>query len=272
MSRALVFTPAEEVPAPSPLTVFAALLRRDATVAARNLVGMLISIALQPLMLTLVFGFLLPRMGFVSDSYKIAFLPGMIAVTLMLSSLQAVALPLVIDFGSNKQIEARLLAPVGTRTLVAEKIMAGIAQGTMAAAFVLPIVRLVMGPVPGLTLGNVALILPAVVLGAAVFSALGMVLGTAIPPQRVSLLFSALITPLVTLGCAYYPWAGLKAIPALQVAVLVNPLVYVAESLRGALTPAAPHMPIGITIAALILLTALLWAIGQRTFDRRAIG
>jgi len=271
MTTALPYVPAAHMKAPTSWTVFAALLHRDALVGARNLAGVVVGTTLQPLMLTVMFGYLLPHMGFVSEAYKTALLPGVIAVTLMLSSLQAVALPLIIDFGLSNQIEDRLLAPTGTRTLVAEKIVAGVAQGTFASLLVLPLARLIMGPIPGLALSNLVAIVPVVLLGAAVFATLGLVLGTAIPAQRVNLLFSALLTPLITFGCAYYPWAGLARVPAMQIAVLVNPLVYVAEGLRGALTPTAPHMPIGVTVSALFVLTAGLWSIGQWTFDRRAI-
>lgn len=258
-------------PTPSPLVVFGALLRRDLRVARRNIASVLISTALQPLMLTIVFGVLLPSMGFVGDAYKAALLPGVIAVTLMLSSIQAVALPMVIEFGHTNQMEDRLLAPVGMATLVAEKILAGIVQGTFAALLVLPIARLTMGPVPGLALGNLGPIVLFTVMGAAVFSTMGMVLGTAIPPQQVNLLFSALLTPMISFGCTYYPWAGLAHIPVLQVAVLVNPLVYVAEGLRGALTPQFPHMPVAISLTVLVVISAALWRIGQRTFERRAL-
>lgn len=271
-SSAWIAAPAEQPGAPNAFTVFAAMLRRDVMVARRNWIGILVSTALQPLMLTLVFGYLLPHMGFVSDAYKAALLPGVIAITLMLSSLQAVALPLVIDFGYSNQIEDRLLAPAGARTLVAEKIGFGILQGTIAALLVLPVARLVMGPVPGMALANLPVVVPITLLGAAVFSALGMVLGTAIPPQRVNLLFSALLTPLITFGCIYYPWTGLAKTPVIQFAVLLNPLVYLAEGLRGALTPASSHMPITVTVAAMALLTAGFWRLGQTTFERRAIG
>jgi len=258
-------------PTPPALAVFGAMLRRDFTVARRNIVSVLISTALQPLMLTIVFGVLLPSMGFVGDAYKAALLPGVVAVTLMLSSIQAVALPMVMEFGFTNQIEDRLLAPVGMSILVSEKILYGVLQGTFSALLVLPIARLTMGPIPGLALGNLGPIILFTVLGATVFSTMGMVLGTAIPPQQVNLLFSALLTPLISFGCTYYPWAGLARIPALQIAVLVNPLVYVAEGLRGALTPQFPHMPVVYSLAALIVISVVQWWVGQRTFERRAI-
>ena len=52
--------------------------------------------------------------------------------------------------------------------------------------------------------------------------------------------------------------------------MLVNPLVYVSEGLRAALTPRLPHMPVAAVLAALVLLTGLFWVLGLRTFRRRA--
>jgi ABC-2 type transport system permease protein len=54
--------------------------------------------------------------------------------------------------------------------------------------------------------------------------------------------------------------------------VLVNPLVYVAEGLRGALTPEVPHMPVPVSMAALLVITTLFWLMGLRSFRKRAIG
>jgi hypothetical protein len=48
--------------------------------------------------------------------------------------------------------------------------------------------------------------------------------------------------------------------------------VYVAEGMRGALTPASPHMPLPAVIGALVLIAAFFWTIGIRSFMKRAIG
>jgi ABC-2 type transport system permease protein len=61
-------------------------------------------------------------------------------------------------------------------------------------------------------------------------------------------------------------------VPVMKYAVLINPLVYVAEGMRAALTPTSPHMPLGIVILALILVTGLFWTLGMRSFMKRAVG
>ena len=252
--------------------VFLALLQRDLRVARKELPFFLIRTSLQPLLFIIVFGYLLPKMGFMAGSYTSALLPGILAVSLTFSSVQSVALPLVQDFGWTKEIEDRLLAPVPTRLIAAEKIVAGVIQGFIAAAFVMPIARLIMGPIAGLSLSNVPLVLLVVLLGATAFSSLGLLLGTAIEPQQIGLMFSVIIAPMIFFGCAYYPWAGLSTVPVMKYAVLVNPLVYVAEGLRAALTPSIEHMPLIASTAALVILSVLFWTLGIRAFEKRAIG
>lgn len=256
----------------SPTSVFWALLRRDVRVARRELPFFLIRTTLQPLMFVIVFGYLLPKMGFMGRGYSTALLPGVLAISLTFSSIQSVALPMVQDFGFTREIEDRLLAPVSTSLVAAEKIVAAVLQGFVAALFVLPIARLIMGPIPNLSFAHLGTVLLITLLGGTAFSALGMWLGTAIQPQQIGLMFSVILAPMIFFGCAYYPWQGLSAVPIMKYAVLINPLVYVAEGMRGALTPASPHMPLPAVIGALVLIAAFFWTIGIRSFMKRAIG
>jgi ABC-2 type transport system permease protein len=252
--------------------VFAALLRRDMRVARKELPFFLLRTTMQPLLFIIVFGYLLPKMRFVVAGYSSTLLPGILAVSLTLSAIQSVALPMVQDFGWTKEIEDRLLAPVPTWVVAAEKIVAGVIQGIIAALFVLPLARIIMGPIPGLSFGHAGDVLLVMLLGATAFSALGMWLGTAIAPQQIGLMFSLIIAPMLFFGCAYYPWSGLAAVPVMQYLVLLNPLVYVAEGMRGALTPEVPHMPLALSILALLATTVLFWTMGLRSFRKRAIG
>jgi ABC-2 type transport system permease protein len=265
-------TAAVELPHVPVSSVFLALLRRDIRVARKELVFFLVRTTMQPLLFLVVFGYLLPKMNFVGRGYQTALLPGILAVSLSLSAIQSVALPMVQDFGWTKEIEDRLLAPVPTRVVAAEKIVAGMLQGFIAAAFVLPIARLVMGPIAELTWAHAGVVILVVLLGSLAFSALGMWLGTAIAPQQIGLMFSVIIAPMIFFGCAYYPWRGLDAVPVMKYLVLVNPMVYVSEGMRGALTPSVPHMPLPVVGVALLVVTAVFWTLGIRSFYKRAIG
>lgn len=254
----------------SPAKVFVALLHRDLRVARRELPYFLVRTTLQPLLFIIVFGYLLPRMGFVQRGYGAALLPGILAISLAFASVQSVALPMVADFGWTKEIEDRLLAPVHVRLVALEKVASGIIQGVIAAIFVLPIARLIMGPIHGLSFAHFGEVMLVTLLGAAAFSMLGLLMGTGINPQQIGLMFSVIVAPMIFFGCAYYPWQGLSMVPALKYAVLINPLVYVAEGMRAALTPNLPHMHLALVTGALALLTAVFWWWGLKTFEKRA--
>ena len=254
------------------MTVLLALLRRDLRVARRELPFFLVRTVLQPIMFIIVFGYLLPRMGFVRGSYTTALLPGVLALSLTLSAVQSVALPMVQDFGWTKEIEDRLLAPIATPMVAVEKILVGMIQGLIAALVVLPVARLIMGPIPGFTLTHFGEVLVVTVLGSATFSALGLWIGSVISPQQIGLMFSVVIAPMIFFGCAYYPWRGLDAVPVAKYAVLINPLVYVAEGMRGALTPDVPHMPLLVVVGALTVLLIVSLTLSIRGFLKRAVG
>lgn len=259
-------------PALRPSEVFVALLRRDVRVLRKELGLFLIRTLMQPLLFTIVFGYLMPAMKLFPATYTTTLLPGVLAISLALSAVQSVALPMVVAFGVSKEIEDRLLAPLPVRLVAIELVVVGALQGMIAAAVVLPLGRVIMGPVPGFELHQVPALIAITVLGAATFSALGLWLGTAISAQHVGLMFGFIVAPMLFFGCAYYPWRGLAVAPALQYAVLLNPLVYVSEGLRAAVTPTVPHMPPWAVYGALFLLLAVFLRQGLRTFERRAIG
>jgi ABC-2 type transport system permease protein len=259
-------------PSPTPAGVFVALLRRDVRVARRELAFFLVRTVMQPVLFLIVFGFLLPKMGFIRGGYTTALLPGILAVSLTMSSVQAVALPMMQDFGWTREIEDRLLAPVPVRLIAIEKLVAGALQGVIAAIVIIPLGRLIMGPIPGLSFGHAGLALAVTLLGSLAFSSLGLWMGTSIAPQQIGLMFSIIIAPMLMFGCAYYPWRGLDAVPAFKYGVLVNPMVYVAEAMRGALTPQIPHMPLLAAASAMLVITLLFASLGVRSFMKRAMG
>src|SRR5678816_1914690 len=174
-------------------------------------------------------------------------------------------------------IETRALrkeypAPTPRRGLASFAPPMPLPQGRPAAVVVLPIARLIMGPIQGLSVEHILPFIGVTALGALTFSALGLLMGTAIAPQQIGLMFSIIIAPMLMFGCAYYPWRGLDRVPVMKYLVLVNPLVYLAEGMRGAITPDVPHMPIAVSASALVLLAGGFWYWGMRSFYKRAIG
>jgi len=106
----------------------------------------------------------------------------------------------------------------------------------------------------------------------ALFSACGgLALGCSISQTHIGLMFSMVLTPMIFFGCTYYPWSALAHFPILQKIVLVNPLVYASEGLRGTLVPQSPHLPVPVVLIALSLFDLLLLVAGLRQFQRKAV-
>ena len=253
------------------MTTFVALLHRDLRVVRRELPSFLLRVVLNPLLFTFIFGFVMPRMGIIQKGYTDMLLPGILGLSMTLSSMQAVSLPLVIDFGWSKEIEDRLLAPISIAGVGLEKIIVGVIQAIIAGLVVLPLAWLLMRVRLNLTTTDVIHFVLVALLSSWLFAAFGMVIGTIVPPQQISLIFTALLSPMIFFGCAYYPWATLQVIPWFKYAVLLNPLVYANEGFRLALTPSMPHMPVLLVYGALIGFSIFFTWVGLRKFEARAL-
>jgi ABC-2 type transport system permease protein len=226
---------------------------------------------IQPMMFVFVFGRIMTGSGLLPQAYKSMLLPGIMAITMVISGAQGVAMPLIAEFQFTREIEDRLLSPIHISWIAVEKIVAGMMQALVAGLVVIPAGWLLMGS--GLDLSGAHPIeLVAMLLLVALFaSASGLVLGCMIGQTQVGMMFTLVLGPMIFFGCAYYPWSTLARFPVLQKAVLVNPLVYASEGFRAVLVPGIPHMALTAVLAALIAIdVALVW-LGIRQFDRKAV-
>src|ERR1700756_5020383 len=97
------------------------------------------------MLLVFVFGRVLTTSGYMPIQYKSLLLPGIMALSMLLSGIQAVAMPLISEFQFTREIEDRLLAPIEIEWVAVEKIIAGMIQALLAGFVVLPAAWLVMG-------------------------------------------------------------------------------------------------------------------------------
>jgi len=259
-----------KAPPGGPGRAFAAVLWRDIFVTWRELPAFLAQVILQPLFLLFVFGRVLGDLGYVSGDYADLLMPGVIALTTVLTALQSTAFPLVIDFSFTKEIEDRLLAPLPTGWVALEKIAFSMIRALIAAILMFPIGALVLGSVP-FTASGLPLLAAALLLGSLVGAAIGLTIGTLVQPSRINIVFALVLTPLLFTGCSQYPWPTLDRLPWFQVVTLFNPLTYASEAMRAATVPSVPHIAPWICVPVLIATSALFLAIGIRGFLRRAI-
>ena len=252
-------------------TTFRALFARDLHVARRNLITTIMQTMLQPLLFVFVFGQVMTRSGMMPTSYRGMLLPGIMAIAMTMTGMMGVAMPLLAEFQFTREIEDRLLAPIRSEWLAVEKMVAGAIQALISGAIVAIPARLLLGSGLGLSTDHLGMFATIAVLVAIFAAAGGMTLGCSVGQTQIGLIFSLVLAPMIMFGCAYYPWASLASFPILQKLVLINPLVYASEGLRGTLAPQYPHISPMIIVAVLVVVDAILIVTGLNRFQSKAV-
>ena len=186
------------------------------------------------------------------------------------------ALPLVLDLGYAREIDDRLLAPMPIWLVAAEKVLFAAMRGIVAGSVIFPAAWLILGSryaVRGDRIGELA---GMIVLAAFAGAGIGLLIGTMVKPEYISLMFSVILTPLLFTGCTYYPWSALHSIRWFQIVTLFNPLTYAAEGLRYTMVPpmgghTLSTLPMPWVLAALAVTIAGCFAFGVRTFRNRVV-
>jgi ABC-2 type transport system permease protein len=248
-----------------------AILRRDLFVTGREFPIFLAQVILQPLFLLFVFGKVLTELGYARPGYAQVLFPGLVALAAVLTGIQSTALPLVIEFSYSNEIEDRLLAPLPIGAVAVEKVVFAAMRGCVAAAVMFPIGVWILGSVPWQASSWFGVIVMTI-LGALLGSAMGLILGTFVPPNRINVTFALVLIPLTFTGCSQYPWPSLSSIRWFQVVCAFNPMTYVSEGLRGLMVPSVPHIPVALCFVASIGFLVALTAIGMMGFIRRSLG
>lgn len=270
-------------PRPTQLHTFLAMMAREVRVMRKNLVSTFLRVLIQPFLFVFVFAYVLPKIGpgggamFAAGrggpTFSTILLPGLIGSSILMQAMMAVTFPLMMELTWQRSITDRALAPVPIPMLGVQKIVAAGMQAFIAGLIVFPAVLFIhaKGQAPSIHIGNWPMFLLAMVAGSLLSAAGGLLLGTLIDPQKVQVLFALVLLPMTMLGCVYYPWAAMDHIRWLQIVVLANPLVYLSEGLRAALTPQIDHMPMWAILLVLIGGTVALAWFATRSFTRRVL-
>lgn len=260
------------------LRSFLGLFLRDARVLMREFAPFLLRVGMQPLLFLFVFTFILPRMGNGNPlatgsgpDFGTIILPGLMAVAIMFSGIAAVALPLSSEFGITREIDDRVMCPLPLWAVALEKVCFSALQSMVAALLVIPMAHYIPAHPVAAHIANGFVFALVLVLSSLLAGSLGLVIGSKVAPKHIGLVFSIIVVPITFLGCVYYPWAQLDKIRWLQVAVLFNPIVYMSEGLRAAVTPGVGHMPWWAILLALVFFTAALGRLGMQGFLRRVV-
>ncbi len=255
---------------------FVAILRRDIVVTGREFVPFLLQALMQPLFFLFIFGKVLPGIGLAAGNFGALMLPGIVALTGLIAAMQGVTLPLVLDLGFAREIDDRLLSPLPVWWVALEKVLFGAMRGTIASSVIFPLGWWILGTGFAVRSDRILILVCMIVLTALVGSTIGLLMGTVIRPEQISLMFTLIFTPLLFTGCTYYPWGALGNIRWFQVLTLFNPLTYAAEGLRYSMVPPVGghelrtlnFVAILVALGASVLVT---FVIGTRTFHKRVV-
>jgi ABC-2 type transport system permease protein len=279
MSAVPVESAAEIVPRRSPAAAarfaFGALLLRDAVVLRKTLKEFIPRTLLQPLLLVFVFTYVFPKIGqgvggaAGESQFSTILVAGVIALAIMFQGIQTVALPMVQEFGYTREIEDRVLAPLPIPLVAIQKAVWGALASLLSALLVFPIAAVVPATPVHLQI-DWPVLLTLTPLCCYMCGALGLFFGTRFDPRTVPLLFGIIVIPITFLGAIYYPWQALEPIRWLQILVLANPLVYMCEGFRAALTN-SPHMSLWVVYPVLVGFSVLFTWQGIKGFTRRVV-
>lgn len=258
------------------VNAFLAILRRDFVITGREFVPFLLQALMQPLFFLFIFGKVLPGIGLAAGNFAALMLPGIVALTGLLAAIQGVTLPLVLDLGYAREIDDRLLSPLPVWWVALEKALFGATRGIIASSVIFPLGYLILGSGFAVRSDRIGTLIWMILLVAAVGSTIGLLMGTVIRPEQISLMFTLIFTPLLFTGCTYYPWGALSNIRWFQVLTLFNPLTYASEGLRYAMVPPMGGRELH-TLGFYWILFALgtsvivMFIAGTRTFYRRVV-
>ncbi|GAA1582836.1 ABC transporter permease [Actinomadura kijaniata] len=267
---------------PTLARTFWAMMAREVRVMRKNFVSTFTRVIAQPLLFVFVFAYVLPKIGtggamFAQQgggpTFSTILVPGMVASSIVMQGIMAAIFPLMMELTWQRSITDRALAPVPVPLLGVQKIIAAATQAFVAGLLVFPAVLFIHaeGQGPSVHIDNWPLFLLMMVTGSLLSGAGGLLLGTLIDPQKSQVLFTVVLLPMTMLGCVYYPWAAMDGIRWLQIATLANPMVYLSEGLRAALTPQVEHMPFWAYGSVLVLGTAVVVWWATRTFTKRVL-
>jgi ABC-2 type transport system permease protein len=266
-------------------TALTALILRDLMVLKKNFGEFVARTLIQPFLLVFVFLYVFPTIGqgiggghgpSGESAFATVLVPGVVGITIMFQGIQAVALQLSSEFGYTREIEDRVQAPCPIWLVALAKVLSGATQGMIAALFVFPIAAVVHAKGVNADLSFTWwIVLTLIPLACVAMTSLGLLLGTTFEARNIGLMFGFVVLPLTFLGGTYYAWTRLAPVkvggfPWLQTLVLFNPLIYINEGMRAALTK-APHMHLYVVYPVLIGFLALFLGLGLRNFRRRVL-
>jgi len=248
------------------IEVIYALWRRDMVKFVRDRRTMVTSLV-RPFLWLLAFGFGLRasvRLPGAGGDFVSFLVPGLATMGVLFSSMfAAISIVWEREFGFLKEL---LVAPIPRGAIVTAKLCAGSATATIEAALMLA-----LSPLAGArfhVLGAIAS-LPLLALFGMSVNALGIVVAARMKSfEGFGSIVNFVIQPIFFLSGALYPIDGLPR--ALRAIVLLNPMSYVVDAVRG-LCLGVHHFPLVLDVAVALAAALAFGALARRAFNKMEV-
>ena len=106
--------------------------------------------------------------------------------------------------------------------MAVEKVVFAAMRACVAAAVMFPVGIWILGSIPWQAVDRPAVV-AMIVLGSLLGAAMGLILGTFVPPNRISVTLTLVLTPLIFTGSSQYPWPSLSHLRWFQVVSAAQP-------------------------------------------------
>jgi ABC-2 type transport system permease protein len=190
--------------------------------------------------------------------------PGMAAMTVLFSSMfAAISIVWEREFGFLKEL---LVAPIPRGAIVIAKLAAGSATATVEAALMLALAPLIGAR---FSAGGALASLPLLAVFGMSVNALGIVVAARMKSfEGFGSIVNFVIQPIFFLSGALYQLDGLPR--ALRAVVLINPMSYVVDAVRG-LCIGGNHFPIALDVAVALAAALAFGALARRAFNKMEV-
>ena len=249
------------------IEIIYALWRRDMVKFLRDRRSLITSLV-RPFLWLVAFGFGLRASVKLPDAAGADFVsflvPGMAAMTVLFSSMfAAISIVWEREFGFLKEL---LVAPIPRGAIVAAKLAAGSATATVEAGLMLALAPLIGAR---FSVDGALLSLPLLAVFGMSVNALGIVVAARMKSfEGFGSVVNFIIQPIFFLSGALYPIDGLPR--ALRVVVLINPMSYVVDAVRG-LCLGRHQFPIALDVAVALAAALAFGALARRAFNKMEV-
>lgn len=121
------------------LNAIKTMIKRDLLIQVRDYKEFIFKVAMLPLILIFIYGYVLPTTGNVPLEFPKYMFSGMIGMSLLLTGIHGTAIPLTMNYNMSREIEDRLQALIEIKYIAFSKMIVGMIESWIGALIVLPI-------------------------------------------------------------------------------------------------------------------------------------